>query len=346
MEVAWVGGLAVSSRHGGAKKTTRNVRYLQPPESDVREVIRQPTFEEITSPNLERLRRVAKGRIGDLVARRYHLLEVLGVGAAGAVFAARHIGSGRDLAVKILHRSLLDSAEHVARFHREARAMTAIGHKGVADVFDISHDEQGTLYIAMERLEGVLLFDLLNERRLSAVEVVSIGRQLLDVLSAAHRHGILHRDVKPENILVSRDSSGSLAVKLLDFGIAKWIQQGDPAPHQTADGIIMGTPHYMSPEMCLADGIDEGADLWSTAIVLYHALTGAPPFDDRPIGRLLSRIVNEPVPSLAKFRPGLPVQLILTIDRALRRDKEQRWPSAAAFGRALEAVEEYIESEP
>jgi len=280
------------------------------------------------------LQRRAKERIGEVLVERFELRNVLGAGGAGAVFSAYDRERGERVAIKLLHAGLSKSAEHVARFEREARAATAIGHSSVVKVLSVVRAGP-ELFMVLELLDGEALFYAIEERRLSLGDILEIGRQLLGALDAAHARDIIHRDVKPENVFLCRDPSGALRVKLLDFGIAKMLRRDVATTFSTLEGMVVGTPHYMSPQMCAGEPATPDADIWAAGALLFHALAGRPPFDDDHIGRLLMRIVRDPAPSVGRFRPDLPEEIILAIDRALSHDPDERWTSARAFSDAL-----------
>jgi serine/threonine-protein kinase len=284
---------------------------------------------------LDELYRLAANRVGSVLSRRYELRALLGSGAAGAVYEAWDRHYRREVAVKLLHKRLLTSDEHVSRFKAEARAAATIGHPNIATVLDVGRDVKLGLYMTMELLRGQALFFAIAEDTLTDGDVVEVGLQLSSALAAAHRRGIVHRDVKPENVFLTRDPSGKVHVKLLDFGIAKHLQPELARSISTMDGLLIGTPHYMSPEMCTGAPVDEMADLWAAAAVLFHAFAGKPPFDDTHVGRLLMRIVSGRAPSLAKARPDLPAHVVDAIDRGLDRDRDRRWPTAQDLARAL-----------
>jgi serine/threonine-protein kinase len=274
-------------------------------------------------------------RIGRVLAERYELLNLLGCGSAGAVYSAMDHVRGERVAVKLLHEGLARSPEHVARFEREARAASSIGHSSVVKVLDIGRDERNCLFLVLELLEGEGLFFAISSGRLTVGDIVEIGRQLLGALAAAHARGIVHRDVKPENLFLAREPSGALRLKLLDFGIAKYLDGDGASSFRTMDGLLIGTPHYMSPQVCMGIEASADADLWAAGAVLYHAFAGEPPFDGDNIGDLLTRIVSSEAPSLATRRPDLPEPVIDAIDRALAKDPAHRWRSALAFSDAL-----------
>ncbi len=264
------------------------------------------------------------------LAGRYRIGARLGRGGSGTVYAAVDVETGASVAVKVLHPHLQARPDAVARFDREIRALHQVTHSAVVRVLDAGREPGGSLFLVMERLEG----ELLHTRMLCGIaphEVLEIGRQLLGALHAAHQRGIVHRDIKPENLFLVSNPSGGIRLKILDFGIAKLTRPSAAVTFQTLDGLILGTPEYMSPEMCRGLPITEAADLWSAAASLYHALAGAPPFDDDSVGRLLLKIVRERAPSLAERRPDLPRPLTEAIDRALDPDPARRFPTARAF---------------
>ena len=275
------------------------------------------------------------GRIGTIVAERYYVRGVIGSGSSGAVFEAVDQATGQIVALKVLHERHREDREQVGRFLREAELASRIGHPGVVDVQDAGIDPTGRVYMAMERLAGESLAAVIDRGELLPTDAVEIGRQLLDALAAAHARGIVHRDVKPENIFLTRDADGALRVKLLDFGIAKCAQGAFARGGSTMDGMTLGTPHYMSPEQCRGDEIGPQSDLWAVGAVLYHALTGEMPYDADNIGVLLERIVTRDAPSLAKTRPELPKGLVAVIDRALTRAPSRRWYTAREMASAL-----------
>jgi serine/threonine-protein kinase len=274
-------------------------------------------------------------RVGDVIAERYELCALLGYGASGSVYQAKDLDDGPTVAVKLLHKHLRTSDGHVARFTREIRALSQIAHSAVVRVLDAGEDADRTLYLVMELLEGHLLYDRIV-LGLETREILEVGRQLLGALAVAHARGIVHRDIKPENLFLAKAPSDCIRVKVLDFGIAKLTRPDAGVSFQTLDGMILGTPDYMSPEVCRGLAVTEAADLWATAAVLYHAFAKTPPFgEEEHVGRLLLRIVKDRAPSLATHRPDLPKTIIDTIDRALDPTPDKRFQSASALATAL-----------
>ena len=275
-------------------------------------------------------------RIGTLVCSRYLVQKRLGSGGAGIVYRALDEVADQPVALKLMHSRLRTDDQHVARFAREVRALSKVAHSAVVRVLDAGQDRDRTPFLVMELLEGEVLTDEI-ERGLETRDVIEVGRQLLGALAAAHAAGIIHRDIKPENLFLARSPSGALRLKVLDFGIAKLVAPDAVVSFQTLDGLILGTPEYMSPEVCKGHAVTAHADLWAAAAVLFHALTGRPPFDEEQVGMLLLRIVREPAPSLAALRPDLPAAITAAIDRALLPDPAARWSDAGAFATALGA---------
>ena len=279
--------------------------------------------------------RAAK-RVGTVVANKYELLGVLGVGGMGAVYEALHRYTGKKVALKLLHSRLITSEQHAARFLREAKAAASIGHPNITDVPDAGREPDGTLYIVMDLLTGEDLATAMSRAGLSTAEVVDIAKQMLAGLAAAHERGIIHRDVKPDNVFLTRDDRGNVHVSILDFGIAKHLQ-GGPDASITLAGTIIGTPYYMSPEQARGDPVDARTDLWSTGAVLFHCLAGRPPFEEENYNKLIVKILTKRAPSLAAARPDLPQWLTRTVDRALEPDATLRWQSAKEMAEALES---------
>ncbi len=279
--------------------------------------------------------REGSARIGTSIAGRFRIDALLGEGGMGAVFDGMDATTGSPVAIKVLHDRYAAQDQHVARFLHEARVMRRIPHAGIPVVVDAGKDERGRAYIALERLDGKDLFDALDEGPLEAKEVVEIGHQLLSVLAAVHAHGVIHRDVKPENIFLAFDGD-DLRVKLLDFGIAKVHGDSmDADSIRTHDGVRLGTPHYMSPEQWRGEQLTARSDVWAAGAVLYTATIGDPPYDAEDLGELMERVTKTSAPSLAKLRPALGPAFTDTIDRALKNDPRQRWANARAMAAAL-----------
>jgi serine/threonine-protein kinase len=235
--------------------------------------------------------------------------------------------------VKLLHGELLHSEQHVARFLREAEVAKTIQHPGVVGFLAAGVHDDGRPYLVQEFLHGEDMEEALRERSLGLPDILEIGMQLLDALGAVHAVGLVHRDVKPENVFLLHDEFGGLRVKLVDFGVVKVAQDG--GAQLTAAGSTVGTPYYMSPEQAQGRVIDARADLWSVGVVLFEALSGRLPFDDENPLIAMTRIVMEPAPSLASRRQDLPTGLVAVVDRALVRNRDARWQTAREMADAL-----------
>jgi serine/threonine protein kinase len=270
------------------------------------------------------------------VAGRYRVIKKLGAGGMGAVFLAQQIDLGnRPVALKVLSRKLLDDPEFLQRFHDEANSTASIRHPNVVTIYESGQSDDGTPYIAMEYLEGQSLRDALQLRgALPVTECAEILHQAAHGLSAAHKLGIIHRDVKPDNIFLTRGDENEMLVKVVDFGIAK-LQE---ATTHTLTGTVLGTPAYMSPEQASgmpSDQLDARTDIYSLGVVTYEMLTSQAPFhSDTPLGFVRKHLLEEP-PAFRTIDPGLPVstQVEASVMKALAKNREQRYPSALEFTR-------------
>lgn len=240
--------------------------------------------------------------LGRQVAGRYTLLKLLGSGGFGGVFAARDTVLERAVAIKILAKGLMGSS-HPQRFQREARLLARLRHPNIVQVLDFGED-LGTHFLVMELIEGESLGQLLqNSFPLPLLRIVNICDQILQALSEAHSHGVLHRDLKPDNILVIRRRDLSDLVKMVDFGTATLIEPGDV--FRTSDGHFYGTPAYMSPEQCRDAVLDARSDLYAFGCLLYQLLCASPPFlAPGPIETLMAHALQEPIPPSVRYKKG------------------------------------------
>ena len=262
------------------------------------------------------------------LAGRYVLRELIASGGMGEVHLATDERLGRQVAVKVLSRALTDSPESVERFRREALAAAGLSHPNVARVYDYGVEGERH-FIVMEHLEGRSLDRLLRDRgSLAPDEAVAIGSQVCAALGAAHRAGIVHRDVKPGNVMVAPDGT----VKVTDFGISKALG----ASPLTDTGTILGTAAYLPPEVGRGASAGPKSDLYSLGIVLYQMLTGQVPFAAESPVAVAMRHVSEDVPAPSGVVPGLPAFLDDVVARATRRDPDERFASAEAMGEALQ----------
>jgi serine/threonine-protein kinase len=276
---------------------------------------------------------------GERFAGRYDIREELGRGGMGIVFRAHDSVVGEDVALKLLHPEVSHAApELLDRFRQELRLARRITHRNVVRTHDLG-EHGGMLFITMEYVEGTTLERLVRERGSLPVPVVlALGRQLCRALEVAHETGVIHRDIKPQNLLV--DPAGVL--KVMDFGVARLTEGGEPGAALTQAGMAMGTPAYMAPEQLFGRPVDRRADIYSAGAVLYECLTGEPLFSGSSFGALLEQRVGQTPPPLRERDPGVPEAIAVVIDRALAPDIAARWPSAAALGEALRSAGEAV----
>ncbi|MBP7683434.1 MAG: serine/threonine protein kinase [Deltaproteobacteria bacterium] len=279
--------------------------------------------------------RQAQARIGEVLGKRYELLSVLGAGSGGSVFRARDATTGVEVALKLLHEKLKGSALDRLRFEREVAAASTVHHPNIVRMLDRGLEPDGTPYQVLELLDGRALEAAGEDGPLEVAAAVDVTRQLLAALSAVHLHGYVHRDVKPENIFLTRSPDGLLQVKLIDFGVARLLEE--PLNGSiTDDNMVVGSPSFMSPEQVSNDHpLSPATDVWQTGAVLFYMLAGRPPFQDSNLSKLLVRIAREPAPAIANYRPDCPPSVAAIIAGALRRNPENRYPDAHHMSVAL-----------
>jgi predicted Ser/Thr protein kinase len=260
---------------------------------------------------------------------KFEILAELGQGAMGKVYRAQDPILDRPVALKTVSPALLTGKDTLARFRREARAAARLQHPNIVTIYELGEVE-GTHYIAMELIEGMELGEALTPTdRFTVEQKVRMMVEVCRGLDFAHKMGVIHRDVKPANILVSADGS----VKLLDFGIARF---GESDMTQT--GMVLGTPSYISPELLQGAKVDRRADMWAVGVILYEVLSGRRPFEAKTIGSIIHKIIHEPLPAIDGRGLGLPESLVAVVSRALDRDPEQRFPDLGALAGALLAA--------
>ncbi|AGC42237.1 serine/threonine protein kinase [Myxococcus stipitatus DSM 14675] len=262
----------------------------------------------------------------------YQLETLLGEGSMGRVFQARHARLGRQVALKVLKPEHARDSGFVQRFFQEARTVNQINHEHIVEIFDfVDEGEGGHVYCVMELLRGRGLGELLKQEPLSLARVQRIAAQVCAALGAAHLVGVVHRDIKPDNLFLTQRSGQSDFVKVLDFGVAKHMA-AEGAHTGTLDGTIVGTPAYMSPEQAAGLPVDARSDIYAVGNILYEMLTGHPPFRVEAFGQLVVHIITQPPPPLPSHLPSgepLPAALAELVMRCLAKDPEGRPQSLA-----------------
>ncbi len=286
-----------------------------------------------------------KSLLGTVVGGRFKIQELLGEGAAGEVFVAEHADLGRRYAIKVLKETVEADATMVERFRREARAAGRLDHPNIVYISDFGRMEDGRLYLVMEYVPGNTLQHELKATspgKLPRSRALEIIRQTADALQAAHEAGVVHRDIKPGNLLLSSAPGGGDRVKILDFGLAK-IMIGSDLTALTGRGEMFGTPAYMSPEQARGDSIDAKTDLYALGILAFELLTGRLPFISKSIPHMMLSHQQEPVPApqslLGPDEPPLPAELTEVMLQCLAKDPEHRPDSAAVMVQAIEGLD-------
>jgi hypothetical protein len=273
------------------------------------------------------------GMVGHTLEGRYRLDAVIGIGAMGSVFRGHHIGLERDVAVKLLHPQLTASPEMRERFSREASAASKLDHVNCVRVTDFGITNDGHHFLVMDLLQGSELARCLGDP-MAPPKAVALVDQIVAGLEHAHARGLIHRDVKPENVFLTTDDQGQQIAKLVDFGIVK-LQEGSAGKQLTQMGIVVGTPQYMSPEQAVGQRIDPRADLYAAGVILYALLAGHAPFeDDDPVAVLRKQIREPPPPLPDSIDPAIRA----FVSKMLAKDPDDRFASAAEAREAMRAL--------
>ena len=279
--------------------------------------------------------------IGRTLEDKYLITARLGEGGMGAVYRATRVRIGDEVAVKVMHPQFIKDEATLERFRREARAAAMLHHPNVVAIHDYGegHTAEAPAFIVMEMVAGCSLRDLLeHERRLTPERAVALMREICNGVGAAHRHNVIHRDIKPDNIIVLPPGAhgDQESAKVLDFGIAKLRDfAGDNTLTQA--GMVIGTPYYMSPEQCRAEPLDPRSDVYSLGAMLYEMLAGTPPFVASTPTGVVAKHLMEPPPPFA-YQLGVPASVEAVIGRALAKDRNLRQADAAEFARELQAA--------
>ena len=280
--------------------------------------------------------------LGAELAGRYVIEELVGQGAMGLIYRARHVCLPRQFAIKILFGDLVVDPRMRIRFAQEAALASRLSHPNVVPVVDFGRSDTGLLYLVMDFVEGEVLAEMIaREAPLEPERAVRLIRQLARGLGHAHRRGLVHRDFKPGNVLLEPDEGGATVPRILDFGLAISTRDRDEQPGRLTEfGVIIGTPIYIAPEQVLDLAVDHRADLFALGVVLYEMLAGRPPFDGRPV-EIAHKNVIYPVPAIAQRSPGIevPPALEKVVRRLLEKAPEDRYGSADELCEALDAIE-------
>ena len=278
-----------------------------------------------------------KNIVGEVLAKTYRIERFLGVGTIGTVYVARHVRSNGLYAVKVLHRKLAASPELYQRFQDEARLIATLRHPHIAPITDFDRDENGTPFFVMDLLEGENLQQRLKHKEtLPLAQALEILQQVGSALSTAHRSGIVHRNIKPENIYLVRHDLGDRvteSARITDFGLSRFRRA---APAGTLDA-AHGVSPYLAPEM-LQEGtapIDGRADQWALTVIGYRMLSGKLPFDDSSPEELLRHILNDPPRPLNRLMPELPSHMVTALNRGMAKRREDRYETMMDFVRAV-----------
>jgi serine/threonine protein kinase len=290
---------------------------------------------------LARTANVDTVQTGEIIGGRFRVEKLLGKGGFGAVFRATHIVTQQELVLKVLKPNLSEDETQIKRFLQEARTASRLSHPNTVRVYDFGQTDAGHLYIAMELLHGQELGQvLIDEGLLAPARAIHIAIGVLKSLAEAHQAGLVHRDLKPDNIFLCRVPGEDDFVKVIDFGIAKPIEQGDDGG-LTRTGFTVGTPKYMSPEQVLNKGVEGRSDLYSLGVILYQSLSGELPLSGpSPVETMMAHVQQEPAALSLVCPQELPPGLEAIVMRALRKQPNERFVDAEDMRAALEEVQE------
>ncbi|MCC7540282.1 MAG: serine/threonine protein kinase [Deltaproteobacteria bacterium] len=280
--------------------------------------------------------------IGQLVHGRYRVIKRVGAGSMGFIHEVEHVVIGRKFALKTLQPAFARDPRAIKRFQREARAAALVGHEGIVSVTDMGllDDATGTPFLVMELLQGATLGEELEKvGPLTIARAIAVTLSCCSALSAAHKRGIVHRDIKPDNIFLAQDAGRRETVKIVDFGISRVREALGLADSHTLAGSVLGTPYYMSPEQFEGKpDVDERADVYALGVVLFQMLAGRVPFEAPNITTLMMQVLTGPPPSLKSLVPSIPDDLDRALQNAMATQREKRTPSMDAFADALRPV--------
>jgi eukaryotic-like serine/threonine-protein kinase len=275
--------------------------------------------------------------VGEVIGESYRIDHYMRAGRMGVVAAATRVADGERFALKFLRPELAEHERSVERFLREARAAHAIMSEHIARVIDVGKLDDGAPFMVMEHVEGIDLRKLLaQDGPLSVEDAVDYALQAAEAVAEAHALGIVHRDLKPSNLLLSRRADGSPLIKVIDFGVAKIMEDPDMQKKLTTTGKIVGSPFYWSPEQIRdSRDVDGRTDVWGLGNVLYEFLTGHPPFRSKSLMSIVAKIIGDPHTSVHEKRADVPLGLAAVLDRCLEKERSDRYQTLTSLAEAL-----------
>ena len=277
--------------------------------------------------------------VGEVLADRYEVEELVGAGGMSSVYRANDRLLERKVALKVMHQHFGEDPEYVERFRREARSVASLSHPNVVTVIDRG-EHNGRQFIVFEYVDGENLKQLIQRRGPAPVTTaLELGKQIALALSFAHQQGLVHRDVKPQNVLLNGDGTA----KVTDFGIARSL---DVKHGMTQTGTVLGTSDYIAPEQAQGQNVDEQTDIYSLGVVLYELLTSEVPFPGESFVAVAMRHINEPPPPIRDKRPDVPPRVEAAVQRAMAKEPRDRFPSMADFASELDACLGELTTEP
>lgn len=286
----------------------------------------------------------AESLIDQIVGGRFRVQSLLGEGGMGEVYKGRHEPLGDTVAIKVLKKEHAKDERMVARFRREARSTSRVQHRNVVSIFDMGQLDDGRLYLVMEYIKGRSLVEILDEEGALPVErALRLSVQIADAMAAAHSMGIMHRDLKPENIVVIHTPEGE-HVKVLDFGLARMVENNAPEDKITMSGEVFGTPVYMSPEQCFGETLSYPTDVYSFGACLFELLTGEPPFEGNNIVAIMLAHKNQSprTPSAVYPDNHIPPELDALVLKCLSKTQTERFPTGVELARELRHVQDLL----
>ncbi len=287
---------------------------------------------------------VYKAKIGCVIDKRYKIIDFIGAGGMSCVYKACHEITQKIVALKLMHKHIVNNPQSIRRFQQEATAASRLNHQNIINIFDVGQDEDATLFMVMDFIEGESLSDLIKTLGKIPVEsAINIFKQIASALDHAHNQGVVHRDIKPSNIMVFTDpKSQETTVKLVDFGIAKLLPNDDSSQIKlTQTGEVFGSPLYMSPEQCTGQDLDQRSDIYSFGCIMYEALTGNPPLLGNNMLETMYKQINENPASLSGINasPQVIEKLDGIIFKAMAKDVEKRYSSCHQIYNELTEIE-------